>query len=150
MKKTIVFLGLTVAATAGLAGTGMAQSQGIDPIELRQTGMDLLAGDFAGIRAVVAAKGDLKSLEGPAKAIQRYAAIYPTLFPKGTESGGNTKAKPEIWSDTAGFTKASAAMGAAAGELATAARANDEAGVATAVKAVGDACGACHRAYRNR
>ena len=36
-----------------------------------------------------------------------------------------------------------------AGEsLATAAKAGDAAAVATAVKAIGDACGACHKEYR--
>ncbi|MBN8875015.1 MAG: cytochrome c [Rhodospirillales bacterium] len=147
MKKTLVLLGLTALVAAGAPG---ARAQGVDPIEMRQVGMDLVAGDYTGIRAIVAAKGDLKTLEGPAKAIQRFATVYPSLFPKGTETGHDTKAKPEIWSDSAGFQKASAAMGDAAGKLAVAARAGDESGVTAAVKEIGDACGACHRGYRAR
>ena len=40
-----------------LALTGAAQAAGPNPIETRQAGQDLMLGDFAGIRAVVAAKG---------------------------------------------------------------------------------------------
>lgn len=143
MKKTIALL--TVAI---LVAAGVARADGVDPIELRQTGLDLLAGNFAGIKAVITAKGDLKTLENPAKAMQRWAMVMPTLFPKGSETGHNTKALPEIWSDSAGFQKAAAALGDAAGKLAVAARAGDADAVATEFKAVGDACGACHRGFR--
>lgn len=143
MKKTIALL--TVAI---LVAAGVARAEGLDPIEVRQTGLDLLAGDFSGIKAVITAKGDMKTLENPAKAIQRWAMVMPTLFPKGSETGHNTKALPEIWSDSAGFQKAAAALGDAAGKLAVAARAGDADAVATEFKAVGDACGACHRSFR--
>jgi len=131
-----------------LAAAGVARADGPDVIELRQTGMDLQAGAFAGIRAVVEAKGDVKKLEGPAKAIQRWAGVIPTLFTKGSEQGHNTKALPEVWSDSAGFQKAAATLGEAAGKLVEVAKAGDADGVAAQVKAIGDACGACHRTYR--
>jgi cytochrome c556 len=136
-----------VAAVIFAAGSG-AYAQVADPIAVRQAGMDLLAGDFDGIRAVLAAKGDLTKQERPAKAIQRWATVIPTLFPKGTEQGGNTKALPAIWSDAAGFQKDAAALGEAAGKLAEAAKAGNADAMAVQIKAVGDACGACHRGYR--
>jgi cytochrome c556 len=145
MKKTVAILTVVI-----LAGAGIARAEGIDPIEVRQTGLDLLSADYAGIRAVVAAKGDVKTLENPAKAMQRFAMLMPTLFPKGSDTGHNTKALPEIWSDSAGFEKAAAGLGEASGKLAAAARSGDADAVATEVKAVGDACGLCHKAYRAR
>jgi cytochrome c556 len=132
----------------GAAGTVHAQAP--DPIETRQAGQDLLAGDFSGIRAVVAAKGDVKTLENPAKAMARWIKQFPSQFPKGSEQGHDTKALPAIWSDMAGFEKASADFAEASDKLAQLAKAGDTDGVTAQVKVVGDSCGACHRAYRAR
>src|SRR3954452_2485813 len=143
MTKKLALMTVVLLATAG-----GARADGPDVIELRQTGMDLQAGDFTGIRAVVDLEGDIKKLEGPAKAIQRWAMVIPTLFTKGSEQGHNTKALPEVWSDNAGFQKAAATLGEAAGKLVEVAKAGDADGVAAQVKAIGDACGACHRTYR--
>jgi cytochrome c556 len=145
MKRTVVLLAVSM-----LAAGGIARAADFDPILTRQSGLDLLSGDFSGINAVVKAKGDVKSLENPAKAIQRWAGVMPTLFPKGSETGHNTKALPEIWSDQAGFEKAAADLGEAAGKLVVAAKSGDADAVAIEAKAVGDACGACHRKYRAR
>jgi cytochrome c556 len=140
---------LLLGATALLATVTMAHADGLNPIEIRQTGLDLLNADFAGIRAVVEAKGDIKKLEPAAKAIARFAALMPALFPAGSDKG-ETKAKPEIWSDNAGFVKAAAAMGAAATKLAELAKAGDADAVAAQIKEVGAACGACHKDYRQK
>ncbi len=145
MRKFVLAAAMVVAAS----GVASAQS-GPNLIETRQVGFALLGGDFAGIRAVAAAKGDVKTLENPAKAMGRFAAIIPSLFPQGTAAGNNTKALPEVWSDAAGFQKASAALGEASAMLVKAAAAGDAAGVDAAIKAVGDACGACHRTFRAR
>jgi cytochrome c556 len=131
-----------------LAGLGVARADGLDPITVRQAGMALQSGDFAFIRSVVAAKGDVKPLEGPAKAIAKWAAVIPSVFPKGSEKGGDTKALPEIWSDPAGFQKISLALGDAATKLAAAAKAGDAEEVASDTKLLGEQCGACHKGYR--
>lgn len=141
---------LLLGAVALIATNGLARAQALNVIEIRQTGLDLMSSDFAGIRAVIAAKGDVKTLENPAKAMQRWAALMPSLFPKGSETGGNTKALPEIWSDNAGFQKAAADLGEAVGKLAVAAKAGDADAVAAAIKPIGDACGACHKTYRGK
>jgi cytochrome c556 len=130
-----------------LAAGGSAFAQGFDPIQTRQAGQDLVAGDFAGIKAVVVAKGDVKTLENPAKAISRWSKLFPTLFPPGSDTG-DTKASPKIWTEKADFEKAALRLSTEADALATAAKAGDEAAVATAFKGVGDACGACHKEYR--
>lgn len=147
MRKLVL---ATVVAACGLLPGVVSAQTGPNLIETRQTLMSLQSGNYAGIRAVVAAKGDLKTLEGPAKGLVRSAAVLPSLFPQGTATGNNTRALPEIWSDNAGFQKAAATLGEAAGALAKAAAAGDAAGVDAAVKAIGDVCGSCHRAYRAR
>jgi len=148
MKKVLAMA--TVLGSIICATGGSAQAQGPNLIEVRQVGFALMSGNFGGIRDVATAKGDLKTLEARAKAIQRYAALIPALFPPGTAAGNNTKALPEVWSDNAGFQKAAMALGDASGKLADAAKAADADAVATQIKAVGDACGACHRTYRAR
>jgi cytochrome c556 len=141
MRK-VVLLG----AVALIATVGLARADAPSPTELRQVGNDLMSGTFAGIRAVVAAKGDVKTLESSAKAIARWAPSMPSLFPKGSEAG--TKAKPEIWTDMEGFQKAAANLGAAATKLAELAKAGDAEGVEAQIKVVGGACAACHNGYR--
>jgi cytochrome c556 len=140
----------TVIALAAIAITPplVARADGPNLIAVRQAGFSLQNSDFAYIRAVVAAKGDVKPLEGPAKAIAKWAMVIPTLFPKGTETGGDTKALPEIWSDPAGFQKVALALSEAATKLATDAKAGDADLVAADTKALGEQCGACHKTYR--
>jgi len=110
--------------------------------------MELTGGDFAYLRSVVAAKGDVKPLEVPAKAIARWAATIPAVFPAGSDKGGDTKALPEVWSDRAGFEKTASAMGAAAAKVVEAAKAGDPDAVAADTKALGEQCSACHERYR--
>jgi cytochrome c556 len=131
-----------------MTGLGFAHADALDPIAIRQVGMDLTGGDLAYIKSVVTAKGEVKPLEVPAKAIARWAATIPVLFPPGSETGGDTKALPEIWSDRAGFEKIASAARAAATKLAEAAKANDADAVAVQFKALGEQCGACHKGYR--
>ncbi|MDR3534117.1 MAG: cytochrome c [Rhodopila sp.] len=143
MRNKIAF-----SAVMMLAAMGMARAQSLDPIAMRQVGMDLETGSFGFIRSVVAAKGDVRPLEGPAKAIARWQAMIPSLFPVGSDKGGDTRALPEIWSDRAGFDKLAMAASAAATRLAAAAKAGDADAVAVEMKALGEQCGACHRGYR--
>jgi cytochrome c556 len=145
MTSKLAFLAVLMVTTAGVA-----RAEGYDPIETRQAGQDLLAGTYAGIKVVVADKGDVKTLENPAKAMARWIRQFPTQFPKGSEEGHNTKALPAVWSDSAGFLKAANDLADAATKLAELAKAGDTDGVAAQVKVVGDACAACHRTYRAR
>ena len=138
---------LALVAVMAVAMTGVAHAQALDPIEIRQAGMGLQSSTLSGVRAVVAANGDVKTLEASGKAIKRWGALIPSLFPAGSDKGA-TKAAPAIWSDAAGFQKAAMTLSLAGEGLATAAKAGDATAVAAAVKAVGEACGACHKDYR--
>jgi cytochrome c556 len=148
MTKSRALYVVIALAALGATPLHVSRADGLDPIALRQAGMSLQNGDFAFIRAVVAAKGDVKPLEVPASAITKWAAVIPTLFPKGSETGGNTKALPEIWSDPAGFQKIALGLRDAATKLAADAKASDADAVAADTKVLGEQCGACHKAYR--
>jgi cytochrome c556 len=75
MLRQITLCAAVVLASTGVAGSGVAKADGLDPIAVRQAMMSLQGGDFAYIRAVLAAKGDVKPLEVPAKAIIKSTAV---------------------------------------------------------------------------
>ncbi len=155
MRKTLL-LGL---AAMGLSGPAPAQTvpAGADLsfpadtlIAARQAGYDLQAGVAAGMKTVIEAGGDVKGLVDGAKGLSSWGHVIPALFPDGTQSGHNTKARPEVWSDRAGFQKAAQTFWMEADKLAILADANDKAGFAAQYTVTTQACGACHRAYRVR
>lgn len=148
MKNQLALCSIFAVAAIGLASVGVAHADGLDPIAVRQAVMALQGGTFGGIRNAVAAKGDVKSLEAPAKAIAKSSLLIPALFPKGSDKGENTKALPEVWSDRAGFEKIAMTLNEAATKLAVDAKAGDADAVAADAKLMGEQCGACHKTYR--
>ena len=150
MRKLVVGIvaGLALAGTARAAGPVSVGSD--DIIAGRQAGFDLMQGVVAAMKAAVETGQPVKPLDAGAKGLVAWSKVIPTEFPAGTESGRDTKAKPEIWSDSAGFAKSAANFQQAAEKLQTLAAADDKAGFAEQFQEVGKACGGCHRAYRNR
>ena len=61
---------------------------------------------------------------------------------------GETKAKPEIWADTAKFKAVGDKLNADAIKLATAVKAGNMDGIKSAVGSVGGDCKACHDDFR--
>ena len=150
--KTLV---LTAAVALTMSASGLASAQGIalapnDIIAARQGGMALTGGVMEAIKNGLAAGVDVKTFEVAANGMVKWGTAYPKLYPAGTETGNNTKAKKEIWSDKAGFEKASADFVAASQKLAEAAKSGDKAAFTAAFQAEGQSCGGCHRAYRER
>jgi cytochrome c556 len=139
---------LALLAMAGVMTVGFAHADGLNVIEVRQAGQDLFSASFSGIRAVVAAKGDVKTVAPAAAAMARWMRSYPSLFPVGSDKGNNTKALPTVWSDPAGFQKFASQLAEEADKMAQSAKAGDTDGVAVQIKAVGEVCVACHKTYR--
>lgn len=144
---------LTVAVLASFSSLALAQGITLKPddvIAARQAGMALVGGESDAMKAGVAAGVDVKPFAEGAAAMAKWGKQYTTLYPDGTQTGLETKAKPEIWSDRAGFEKANAAFVAAAEKLAAAAKAGDKDTFAAAFKDVGQTCGGCHKVYKAR
>ena len=137
-----------MVATLGLAAL-LLSSQAFaqaDVIEKRQQAMKNNSADAKAIKAAVESK-DFATIETKAKDIMGTAEKIPSLFPKGSTTG-KTKALPAIWEKPEEFAKDAKNLGRAAGELAAAAKAKDEAAVGEKIKAVSGACGSCHKAFR--
>jgi cytochrome c556 len=136
-----------------LSGLAMAEGISLKPDEIiaaRQGGMALAGGVVESMKAGVASGAEVKPFTDGAGGLAKWGHAYPALFPDGTQTGHETKAKPEIWSDRPGFEKASATMAAAAEKLGEVAKTGDKAAFKTAFEDLGKACGGCHRNYKNR
>ena len=117
-----------------------------DVIEKRQKVMKGQSEAAKAIKAAAESK-DYATIEMKAKDLMGSSEKIPELFPKGSTQG-KTKAKAEIWEKSDDFNKNAKNLSKAAGELAAAAKAKDDAAVGEKVKAVSGACGGCHKAFR--
>ena len=79
--------------------------------------------------------------------IAEWGRSMPDFFPEGSTQSP-TEADPAIWNDFDGFTAAGLAMSSAAEQVIAAAETSDTDATMTALKALGQTCGACHRQYR--
>ena len=146
---------LAIAAVLTVSATGLAAAQSLtmkpdDIIAARQGGMALTGGLVEAMKAGVQSGADVKPFTAGAEAMVKWGTLYTTLYPDGTQTGHDTKAKGEIWSDRAGFEKADATFVAAAQKLAEAAKSGDKAAFAAAFTTTGQSCGGCHRNYKER
>jgi cytochrome c556 len=117
-----------------------------DVIEKRQQVMKQQSADAKAIKAAVETK-DYATIETKAKDLMGTSDKIPDLFPKGSTTG-KTKATAAIWEKQDEFNKNAKNLRKAASELADAAKAKDDAAIGPKVKAVSEACGGCHKAFR--
>ncbi len=139
-----------IPLAAAAAQTG-APAAGLTPEQIvaaRQSVMFLSGGSLAAMKAAAEAGGDVKQLVIPARSLARWARALPTLFPAGSEVAP-TRAKPEVWSDRAGFEARAAAYADAARLLAEAAQGGDREAFMGRWAEVRGTCGACHDGYKN-
>src|SRR5262245_658613 len=117
-----------------------------DVIEKRQAAMKANSADAKAIKAALESK-DYAVIETKAKDIMGTAERIPSLFTKGSTTG-KTKATDAIWEKSDDFAKDSKNLTKGEGELAHADKAKDDEEIGVKVKALGEACGACHKAFR--
>jgi len=117
-----------------------------DVIEARQKLMKSNSADAKALKAAVEEK-NYATVETKAKDIMGNADKIVAAFPKGSTTG-KTKAKPEIWEKSDDFSKAAKNLSKSASELASAAKAGNDAEVGVKFKAVGDSCNSCHKQFR--
>lgn len=87
---------------------------------------------------------DAAKVKASATTIADHLKKASTLFPAGS-GGGESRAKPEIWTDAAGFDKSLKDAVAAAVALQSV---TDEAAFGPAFRAVGTSCKGCHDKFR--
>lgn len=143
MLKKIIASAFFAALTIGASAQLFAQA---DVIGQRQQLMKDQSAAAKAIKGAVESK-DYATVEAKAKDIAGSSEKIVALFPKGSTTG-KTKATGAIWEKSDDFSKAAKSLNKAASELASAAKAGNEADVGVKVKALGEACNSCHKQFR--
>jgi cytochrome c556 len=147
-------LGAAVAfACMATAGTAMAQQKPEDVIKFRKSLYTVVAWNVRPIGQMV--KGEVPFNKDvfarSAAMVAQLAQIAPEAFAAGSDKGAETRAKPEIWSDAAGFKKAVDAFQSESAKLAEVSRtATTVDQVRAQAGALLKTCGGCHDTYRTK
>jgi len=143
---------LLVAAGIAVAAPASAQfAKPEDAVKYRQSAMALMGNHMGRINA------QLKSGSPNIQTIQSSAALVETLsklpfeaFIPDSDMVANTKAKPEIWKDSAKFKQLAEKMQGEVSKLAAVAKGGDAKAIQTQFGAVGQACKSCHDDYQRK
>lgn len=148
MKQTFSMVG-TLAALA-LALPAQAQfAKPEDAIKYRKAGFTVMAAHFGRLGAMASGRVpyDAKLAVENAEVVSALAKLPWAAFAEGTDKG-ETRAKPEIWKETAKFKEASDKMQAEIIKLNTAAKAGNLDALKVAFGPAAASCKACHDTFR--
>ncbi len=147
--KSIASLVLAAAAVTLSAPASAQFAKPEDAIKYRQSALSVMGTHFGRVAAMANGR-----IPFNADAAASNAAIAESMsklpwagFAAGTDAG-NTKAKPEIWSDAAKFKTAQDNMQAEMTKLASIAKGGNIDAIKAAVGATGGTCKACHDNFR--
>ena len=144
--STLVFAGTVLA----LSAPAQAQFQKPeDAIKYRQSALFVMGQHFGRLGAMANGRipFDAKVAADNAELVAEIAKLPWAGFAPGTDKG-NTKAKPEVWADSAKFKEASDKMVAETAKLAAAAKAGNVDTLKAAFGATASSCKACHDNFR--
>lgn len=148
MKKAFLLAVAAIVTAAPFA----AQAQFAKPedaIKYRKAAFTVMASHFGRNAPVVRGERPFNAQEAAANAaiVETMSTLPFAAFGPGTDKG-DTKAKPEIWTDTAKFNTAKDNMIKAVAEFNAAAKSGNEAAFKAAFGNVGKTCKGCHDDFR--
>ncbi|WP_135077751.1 cytochrome c [Terasakiella sp. SH-1] len=147
MKKLALAACICATAFVGIASTAIA-AESNPAIVHRQSIYKVAGGHMGSLKAILFLGGKGDALYH-AEAIKGAFDHMGKAYPAGSDVG-ETKAKPEIWTNMSGFQeKGKAAYGATLG-LIEAAKSGDKAAQVEAFKTLGGSCKACHKEFRKK
>jgi cytochrome c556 len=152
VKPSIRILSLAVAALA-VSSAALAAQGAAEVIHARQAGYKQLGAAFKGLHdQLVSSNPDKVQVAAYAKRVNEIAGQIPGWFPKGSgpEAGVKTRAKADIWQRYGEFQADAKALSGETAKLASVAAGGDVDALKGQFKAVGDKCGACHKAFREK
>ncbi len=150
-RKTGVIVLLTALAFGVLAGAvAYAAAEPAYVVSFRRAVMSAQIDHFKAIKAIVRGKvGFTGQLANHAKALDLTGKGLTDLFPAGTGPDKiTTRAKPEIWQDWKKFESLAKKLQQETAKLVKISKGSDKKAVAAQFKAVGKACGGCHKLFR--
>ena len=141
-----------VAATmVAMAAPAFAQfAKPEDAIKYRQSALSVMGTHFGRVGAMVNGRVpyDAKVAADNADIVAEMAKLPWAAFGPGTDKGGNTRAKPEIWTEQAKFKEYSEKLVVESSKLAAAAKTGNLDALKTAFGATAGSCKACHDAFQ--
>lgn len=153
MKKRMIGAAVALGLLGGIAIQAYAQQANpAAQVAQRKAAMTLQGKYFGGIAAMVQGRVpyDAKIVQRNAEFLQVLAQMSWDGFDPATATAANTRAKPEIYKDTAKFKAEVDEFQAEVTKLVSAARAGDQNAVRVAFGAVGKTCQSCHDAFRTQ
>lgn len=150
MKKTILFL--MAVSTSAISFTASAQfAKPEDAIKYRKAAFSVTAAHFGRLGAMAQGKVafDAKAAVDNAEVVANMAKLPWAAFGEGTDVG-ETKAKPEVWKQSAKFKEAADKYQAESVKLLAAAKTGKEDAFKTAFSATAGTCKSCHDDFRNK
>ena len=155
MKRLLSTLTMAGAALGCLCTALPAAAQFAKPedaIKYRQSAFTVMGAHFGRIGAVVQGKVpfDAKATAENANIVLVMSTLPFTAFGEGTDKGGNTKAKPEIWKESDKFQAAAKDMQAQVVKLDAAAKSGNLDAIKAAFGETGKTCKACHDNFREK
>jgi len=148
MKKLSTLILSCAALTLALpASAQFAKPE--DAIKYRKNALFVMQQNFGRVAGMAAGKipFDAKVAADSAAAAEFVGKLPWAAFGPGTDKG-DTKAKPEIWTDKAKFDDDATKMQAELTKLAAAAKSGNQDSIKLAVNAVGGTCKSCHDDFR--
>jgi len=146
-------LAAAAATLLGLAAPASAQfAKAEDAIKYRQSSLFVMSQHFGRVGAIANGRVpfDAKVAAENAELVATLSKLPWAGFGPGTDKGGNTKAKAEIWTEQAKFKDLGDKLAAEATKLSAAAKTGNIDNLKTAFGATAAACKACHDVYRNQ
>ncbi|MCW5576887.1 MAG: cytochrome c [Burkholderiales bacterium] len=152
MKKALI-AAIIGTSTLLASGAASAQAKPEDVIKFRQGSFQVVGWHMRTLGGM--AKGqipyDQAEFTRNAEIVAMMSTVVPHAFAPGSDKGAQTRARPEIWSDAAGFKKVMDNFQAEATKLAQVAK---TAGAVDQIRgqfgALAKSCGACHDNYRTK
>ena len=138
-----------VLAAAAVTLAAPASAQPEDAVKYRKSAMTIMATHFGRVAAMANGRVpfDAKVAADNAAVAESMSKLPWAAFVEGSDKG-DTRAKPEIWSDAAKFKDANEKLQGEMTKLSAAAKTGNLDSIKAAVGAVGGSCKACHDAFQ--
>ena len=152
MNRLLSSLAVSAVALAAALPAAAQFAKPEDAIKYRQSALSVMGTHFGRIGAVVQGKApyDAKTTAENAAIVLTMSKLPYVAFGEGTDKGGNTKAKPEIWKETDKFQAAARDMQEQVVKLDDAAKSGNLDTIKAVFGDTGKACKACHDNYREK
>lgn len=143
-----IALAATMATLSAPASAQFAKPE--DAVKYRQNALFVMGQHFGRVGQMANGRVpfDAKVAAENADIVASMAKLPWAAFGPGTDKG-NTKAKPEIWTDQAKFKESADKLVAESAKLAAATKTGNLDAVKTAFAATAGTCKACHDAFRD-